>query len=105
MVTNHHASDFSRGFADVRSSTRIDTKRGSGNWLTKMATKITFTQLEENTMLEEINHQRRRFIGNAALAVASTQLGFLGSASAQQRNPASTDVPAVKPGTHTSFAS
>ena len=56
-------------------------------------------------MLEEINHQRRRFIGNAALAVAATQLGFLGSASAQQRNPASTDVPAIKPGTHTSFAS
>src|ERR1700743_2144260 len=56
-------------------------------------------------MLEEINHKRRRFIGNAALAVAATQLGFLGSASAQQRNPASTDVPAVKPGTHTSFAS
>src|SRR5580698_4994296 len=56
-------------------------------------------------MLEEINHQRRRFIGNAALAVAATQLGFLGSASAQPRNPASSDVPVTKPGTHTSFAS
>jgi len=56
-------------------------------------------------MLGEINHQRRRFMGNAALAVAATQLGFLGSASAQQRNPASTNVPAIKPGTHTSFAS
>src|SRR5580693_3691661 len=52
----------------------------------------------------EINHQRRRFMGNAARAVAATQLGFLGSASAQPRNPTSTDIPAIKPGTHTSFA-
>ena len=56
-------------------------------------------------MFEEINRQRRRFMGKAALAVAATQLGFLGSASAQTRNPASSDVPATKPGTHTSFAS
>ena len=55
-------------------------------------------------MLGEINHQRRRFMGNAALAVAATQLSFLGSASAQPRNPTSTDIPAIKPGTHTSFA-
>jgi pimeloyl-ACP methyl ester carboxylesterase len=70
----------------------------------KRTTRITFTQLEENKMLGEINHQRRRFMGNAALAVAATQLGFLGSASAQPRNPTSTDIPAIKPGTHTSFA-
>ena len=56
-------------------------------------------------MLGEINHQRRRFMGNAALAVAATQLAFLGSANAQPRNAVSSDVPATKPGTHTSFAS
>ena len=56
-------------------------------------------------MLEEINHQRRRFMGSAALAVAATQLGFLGSASAQPGDGASTDIPAIKPGTHSSFGS
>ena len=53
----------------------------------------------------KMNYNRRRFLSTAAMTVAATQLGLLGSASAQPRDPASTDVPAIKPGTHTSFAS
>jgi pimeloyl-ACP methyl ester carboxylesterase len=51
-------------------------------------------------MSEEINHHRRRFFGTAAMTVAAAQLGMIGSAAAQ---PGKTKLPAIKPGTHTSF--
>lgn len=53
-------------------------------------------------MSEEINQQRRSFLGNAAMAIAATQLGMFGSAQAQSSKAAS--VPAIKPGTNKSFA-
>lgn len=37
-------------------------------------------------MLEEINHQRRRFLGIVAMTIATTQLGRFGSANAQSSN-------------------
>ena len=49
---------------------------------------------------DEINQHRRRFFGAAAMAVAATQLGMVGSAAAQR---AETKMPAIKPGTNTSF--
>jgi pimeloyl-ACP methyl ester carboxylesterase len=52
---------------------------------------------------EEINHQRRSFLGNAAMTIAAAQLGIFGSAQAQSRKTA--HVPTIKPGTNTSFAS
>jgi hypothetical protein len=54
-------------------------------------------------MAEEINHKRRRFIGAAAMTVAAAQLGIVGSAQAQSGGTTSADLPAIKPGTHTSF--
>jgi pimeloyl-ACP methyl ester carboxylesterase len=51
-------------------------------------------------MSEEINQQRRGFFGTAAMAVAATQLGMIGSANAQTKPAA---LPAIKPGPHTSF--
>ena len=53
----------------------------------------------------KMNYNRRRFLSTAAMTVAATQLGLLGSASAQPSNAVSVDVPAIKPGTQTSFAS
>ncbi|HYC16441.1 MAG TPA: alpha/beta hydrolase [Pseudolabrys sp.] len=52
-------------------------------------------------MFEEIDHQRRRFFGTAAMTVAAAQFGMMGSAAAQ---PTRKNLPAIKPGTHTSFA-
>src|SRR5881409_3225931 len=54
-------------------------------------------------MSEEINHDRRRFFGTAAMTIAAAQLGMIGSAVAQsgKANPAS--VPTIKPGTNKSF--
>jgi pimeloyl-ACP methyl ester carboxylesterase len=51
---------------------------------------------------EEIDHHRRRFFGTAAVTIAAAQLGMIGSANAQ---PSGTKLPAIKPGTNTSFAS
>jgi pimeloyl-ACP methyl ester carboxylesterase len=49
---------------------------------------------------DEINHDRRRFFGSAAMAVAATQLAMIGPAAAQRLE---VKVPAIKPGTNTSF--
>jgi pimeloyl-ACP methyl ester carboxylesterase len=54
---------------------------------------------------EEINYQRRRFFSQAALTIAATQLGMLGSASALPTKETGGKVPAIKAGTHTSFDS
>jgi pimeloyl-ACP methyl ester carboxylesterase len=50
-----------------------------------------------------IGSDRRRFVGAAALTIAATQLGMMGAAQAQSGAPKSTPLPAVKPGTNTSF--
>ena len=54
-------------------------------------------------MSEDINRHRRRFLGTAAMTIAATQLVMTGSARAQSGNAGPATLPAVKPGTNTSF--
>jgi pimeloyl-ACP methyl ester carboxylesterase len=49
---------------------------------------------------DEINQDRRRFFGSTAMAVAATQLGMIRPAAAQRME---VKVPAIRPGTNTSF--
>jgi pimeloyl-ACP methyl ester carboxylesterase len=49
---------------------------------------------------EQIDHDRRRFFGAAALSVAAAELGLTRSTPAQSQ---SQGLPAIKPGTNTSF--
>jgi pimeloyl-ACP methyl ester carboxylesterase len=49
---------------------------------------------------DEMDQDRRRFLGTAAMAVAAAQFGMIGPAAAQR---VEAKVPAIKPGTHTSF--
>ena len=49
---------------------------------------------------DAIDRQRRRFLGSAAMTIAAAQLGMTGFAQAQATK---TKLPAVKPGTNTSF--
>jgi pimeloyl-ACP methyl ester carboxylesterase len=56
--------------------------------------------MNEIRVPEAIDHDRRRFFGAAALAVAAAQLGIIGSSDAQAQ---STQVPAIKPGANTSL--
>ena len=54
-------------------------------------------------MSEDINRRRRQFFGTAAMTIAATQLGIVGSASAQPAKEKSPGSRSVKRGTHTSF--
>ncbi|MBB4570823.1 alpha/beta fold hydrolase [Rhizobium leucaenae] len=54
-------------------------------------------------MSEDINHNRRRFFGTAAMTIAAAQLGMFGVAQAQSAQTKPTALPAIKPGTNTSF--
>src|SRR5687767_12675480 len=52
-----------------------------------------------------INHHRRRFFGAAAATVAAAQLGMMRFANAQSGKTTQAPLPAIKPGTNTSFGS
>jgi pimeloyl-ACP methyl ester carboxylesterase len=56
-------------------------------------------------LAEAIDHQRRRFFGTAAMTLAAAQFGMIGSAQAQSSPAKPADLPAIKPGTNTSFSS
>jgi pimeloyl-ACP methyl ester carboxylesterase len=58
--------------------------------------------MSSNKMYEEIDHHRRRFFGAAATAMAAAQFGMIGSTYAASKLTA---LPAIKPGTSTSFGS
>jgi pimeloyl-ACP methyl ester carboxylesterase len=53
---------------------------------------------------ETINLDRRHFFGTTALALTVTQFGLIERAHAQAGKTGATDLPAIKPGTNTSFA-
>jgi len=55
--------------------------------------------------MNTINHDRRRFLGTAALALAAAELGMIGPATAQSGNPKPAGAPALQPGTNASFGS
>jgi pimeloyl-ACP methyl ester carboxylesterase len=58
--------------------------------------------MQSNKMPDEINHDRRRFFGTAAMALAAAQFALSSAASAQSGDAKPT-LPAIKPGTNTSF--
>jgi pimeloyl-ACP methyl ester carboxylesterase len=55
-------------------------------------------------MPHEIDDHRRRFLGAAATTIAAAQFGVSGVALAQNAATKTTQLPAIKPGTNTSFA-
>jgi hypothetical protein len=61
--------------------------------------------MNNSKMMENINFNRRRFLGVAAMSLAAANLGLIGSVNGQSSNPAATDATTTKPGTNTSFAS
>jgi len=56
-------------------------------------------------VVEKIDHRRRRLFGAAAVTIAATQLGIVDSANAQSSKTEQAQIPPIKPGTNTSFAS
>jgi hypothetical protein len=53
---------------------------------------------------EEINDDRRRFFGTAAMTIAAAQFVMSGKAEAEPGQKKLAEIPKIKPGTHTSFA-
>ena len=53
---------------------------------------------------EDISYLRRRLLGAAAVTIAATQLGMIAPAGAQSSKTTPASLPAIKPGTNTSFA-
>ena len=58
---------------------------------------------EASIMSEQIDQERRRFLGTAAAIVAAAQLGLIRSANSQPGNAQSKQLPPINPGTNTSF--
>ncbi len=57
--------------------------------------------MDATKIINEINQDRRRILGAAAMAIAATQLGMIARAAAQ---PTETKMlAAIKPGTNTAF--
>jgi pimeloyl-ACP methyl ester carboxylesterase len=54
-------------------------------------------------MSNEINQNRRRFLSTAAMTIAAAQFGMLGCANEPSDKTKSAKLPAIKPGTNTSF--
>lgn len=56
-------------------------------------------------MFIEIDHDRRRLVGAAAMSFVASQFVFAGAVEAQPSMPKHANLAAIKPGTHTSFPS
>lgn len=56
-------------------------------------------------MHNDIDHDRRRLVGAAAITLVASQFAFGNAAEAQASKARPANLGAVKPGTHTSFAS
>ena len=56
-------------------------------------------------MREEINNNRRRFLGAAALGIAASQLTLIGSAKAQPNNEKPSNMPPVTPAANALYGS
>ena len=56
-------------------------------------------------MSDEIKHDRRHFFGTAAMTIAAAQLGMIALANAQSSKGKAAELPPIKPGSNTSFAS
>ena len=54
-------------------------------------------------MSGDINYERRRFIGTAAMTIAAAQLGVFGSADAQASKAKPAGATTIKPGMNASF--
>ena len=55
--------------------------------------------------LHDINPHRRRFFSTAAMTIAAAQLGLIRPANARAGETTPTQLPAITPGTNTSFRS
>jgi len=61
--------------------------------------------MEKIVTSEKIDQHRRRLFGTAAMTIAAARFGMIGSADAKSSKKKLAELPTIKPGTNTSFAS
>ena len=61
--------------------------------------------METVAIQKQVGYPRRRFLGIAAMSIAASEFALIGRADAQTGNVNHVDLPAIKPGTYTSFES
>jgi pimeloyl-ACP methyl ester carboxylesterase len=71
--------------------------------MTAMKSTQGDSRISTRKVLEDINENRRRFVGTAAMTIAAAQLGIFGSADAQPRKATWAGTTSSKRGTSTSF--
>jgi len=71
--------------------------------MTAMKSTQGDSRISTSKVLKDINQNRRRFVGTAAMTIAAAQLGIFGSADAQPRKATSAGTTSSKRGTSTSF--
>src|SRR5579862_3820258 len=81
-----------------------DRTRSSDTRVLASLSQSTPWHTRNSPMVEESNFNRRSFLRTIAMTLAVTPLGWLSSTGAQSGNAEAADVPAIKPGTNTSFA-
>src|SRR5260370_9577184 len=71
--------------------------------MTAMKSTHGDSRISTNEVLEDINQNRRRFVGTAAMTIVASQLGIFGCADAQPRKATSAGTTSSKRGPSTSF--
>jgi len=71
--------------------------------MSEIKSKQGDSRISASNASEEINENRRRFVGTAAMTIAAAQLGIFGSVNAQAGQTASASSTSRKGGTNTSF--
>src|SRR5271169_2768385 len=80
----------------------IISNRGDDD-MSSIRSKQGDSRISASKVCEEINQNRRRFVGTAAMTIAAAQLGIFGSVNAQAGQTASTGATSSKQGASTSF--
>ncbi len=70
----------------------------------KRANKLLVAAKWSIEIVNDINEDRRRFFGAAAMTLVATQLGMMGRAEAQSGESRPAPLPGIRPGANTSFA-
>src|SRR5580692_9439357 len=84
---------------------REATSAWSLTWFSLKLPTMKNSIVKKEEIPKQNSYPRRHFLGIAAMSVAATEFALIGPADAQTGNVNHEDVPAIKPGTNTSFAS
>src|SRR5580658_5062781 len=90
------------GTKEIQQISAIKSNRGDDD-MSSIRSKQGDSRIGASKVCEEINQNRRRFVGAAAMTIAAAQLGIFGSVNAQAGQTAAAGTTSSKQGASTSF--